>query len=151
MKRLFLTAMKWTSCICSGFVISFTDVCKSYLSQMFDGYLCLLWSEGLNCTSFSLLYQYHIIWCREVMRMGKYMRKVSWEHRWQHERGHRDLTKQRSCPQYLPKEDRERSVSDKRLEKLLGFLGRIMGESSMWASRTLKYTMGPLQHNPCKS
>lgn len=82
--------------------------------------------------------------------MGKCMRKVSWEHGWQHDRQDRDLTIQRSSPQYSIKEGRERSVNETRLEKVLGWLGRVMGVNNMWASRPLKYSTGPIQQNPGK-
>lgn len=82
--------------------------------------------------------------------MGKCMRKVSWEHGWQHDRQDRDLTIQRSSPQYSIKEGRERSVNETRLEKVLGWLGRVMGVNNMWASRLLKYNTGPIQQNPGK-
>lgn len=85
------------------------------------------------------------------MRMGKCMRKVFWKHGWQHDRQDRDLTKQRSGPQYLIKEGREKSVSETRLEKVPGWLGRVMGMNSMWASRPLKYSMGLIPQNPGKS
>lgn len=55
---------------------------------------------------------------------------------WQHDRLNGDLTKQRSSPHYLIKDGRERSVSETRLEKVLGWVGSIMGMmSNMCTSR----------------